>query len=78
MPPICFWISSVSYIFFPSGFAIRYSFICLGIQDQGESIAAMAEKAHFGQNNMGNFTAMTPGVVDVSKNSIIRRIYFHG
>jgi hypothetical protein len=38
-----------------------------GIQDQGESIAAMAEKAHFGQDNMGNMTAMTPGMVDVSK-----------
>ncbi|KAF4532449.1 hypothetical protein B566_EDAN003024 [Ephemera danica] len=42
------------------------------VQDQGESIAAMIEKAHFGQENMGNFTAMTPGMVDFLSNMFLK------
>ncbi|KAF4532448.1 hypothetical protein B566_EDAN003023 [Ephemera danica] len=42
------------------------------IRDQGESIAAMVEKAHFGQANMGNYTAMTPGIVDYLSNMFLK------
>ncbi|KAF4518371.1 hypothetical protein B566_EDAN007098 [Ephemera danica] len=42
------------------------------IQDQGQSIAAIAEKAHFGQANMGNLTAMTPGMVDFLSNMFLK------
>ncbi|KAF4522312.1 hypothetical protein B566_EDAN011313 [Ephemera danica] len=34
------------------------------IQDQGESLAAGIEKAFFGEENMGNHTAMVPGMID--------------
>ncbi|KAF4532447.1 hypothetical protein B566_EDAN003022 [Ephemera danica] len=44
----------------------------LRFQDQGESIAAMTEKSHFGQSNMGNYTAMTSGIVDYLGNGFFK------
>lgn len=38
----------------------------LGAQDQGESLAIAVENTYFGKENMGNLTAMVPGIIDVS------------
>jgi hypothetical protein len=37
----------------------------LGAQDQGETLAIAVEEKYFGKNNMGNLTAMVPGIIDV-------------
>jgi hypothetical protein len=38
----------------------------LGAQDQGETLAIAVEEKYLGRNNMGNLTAMVPGILDVS------------
>ncbi|KAF4532446.1 hypothetical protein B566_EDAN003021 [Ephemera danica] len=42
------------------------------VTDQGEAIAAIEERAHFGPPNMGNYTAMTPGMVDFYNNMFLK------
>ncbi|KAF4532445.1 hypothetical protein B566_EDAN019120 [Ephemera danica] len=42
------------------------------VQDQGESVSAIMEKSHFGQANMGNYTAITPGLVDYFGNMFLK------
>jgi len=37
----------------------------LGAHDQGETLAIAVEEKYFGKENMGNLTAMVPGIIDV-------------
>jgi DUF917 family protein len=37
----------------------------LGAQDQGDSLAIAVENTYMGKSNMGNLTAMVPGIIDV-------------
>jgi hypothetical protein len=37
----------------------------LGAADQGDTLAIAVENTYMGKSNMGNLTAMVPGIIDV-------------
>ncbi|CAB3381263.1 Hypothetical predicted protein [Cloeon dipterum] len=42
------------------------------IKDQGDTLAIAIEDTYFGRQNMGDFAAMTPGVIDFTANMFIK------
>lgn len=44
----------------------------LGAHDQGETLAIAVEEKYLGRNNMGNLTAMVPGIIDVISTCFLR------
>ncbi|XP_059484238.1 uncharacterized protein LOC132201785 [Neocloeon triangulifer] len=42
------------------------------VMDQGDTLAISVEKTFYGAQNMGDFAAMTPGVVDFTSNMFIK------
>jgi len=54
-------------------FALRFIHVVLSLggRDQGDTIAIAVENTYFGKNNMGNLTAIVPGLIDVNPSDIL-------